>query len=79
MGTRRAMTFDDPNWLPLERLIGSRCAEFMWMGREGEVEFYKHISTRRYILLDGRGVCFRQGRGGLEAAELDRELKRVFE
>lgn len=73
------MTFDDPNWLPLERLVGSRCAEFMWMRREGGVEFYKHTRTRRYIRLDGRGVCFREGQGGLEPANLDEELKRVFE
>lgn len=73
------MSFDNPNWLPLERLIGSCCAQFMWMGRQGDVEFYKHIDTRRYIRLNSRGACFREGPGGLEPANLEEELKRVFE
>lgn len=75
----RTKTFDNPNWAPLERLIGMRCEEFMWMGRECGVEFYKHINTRRYIRLDSSGGCFREALGGLEPADLDEELKRVFE
>lgn len=75
----RTKTFDNPNWVPLERLIGLRCAEFMWMGREGGIEFYKHVNTRRYIRLDSCGGCFREGASGLEPANLDEELKRVFE
>jgi hypothetical protein len=75
----RVKNFDNPNWRPLEKLIGSRCAQFMWMGREGELECYKHIDTRRYIHLDSKGRCFREGPEGLEPANLDEELKRVFE
>ncbi|MGH9435653.1 MAG: hypothetical protein ACRD06_06605 [Terriglobia bacterium] len=74
----RAMNFDNPDWRPLERLIGSRCAEFMWMWREGGVQFYKHINTRRYLHLDKTGRCYRQGPTGLEPGNLDEELKRVF-
>jgi hypothetical protein len=75
----RTMTFDKPNWEPLERLIGPKCAEFMWMWRENEVEFYKHIGTRRYLRLDSQGRCYREGARGLELANRDEELKRVFE
>lgn len=48
-------------------------------GREGDVEFYKHIDTRRYLRLNDQGLCFREGSNSLEPANLDEELKRVFE
>jgi hypothetical protein len=69
--------FDSPNWTPLERLIGNRSCEFMWMRRQGRVEFYKHINTRRYLLLDSEGGCYRQTAKGLEAVDVVAELKRV--
>ena len=40
------------NWTPLEDRIGNRCAEFMWMFRQNGLEYYKHIETRRYLILD---------------------------
>ena len=69
--------FERPDWTPLERLIGSRCCQFMWMWREGGIEFYKHITTRRYLLLDSEGHCYRQTGAGLEAVDAAVELKRV--
>ena len=66
-----------PDWTPLKRLIGSRCCQFMWMWREGGIEFYKHIRTRRYLLLDSDGGCYRQTAMGLEAVDVAVELKRV--
>lgn len=77
MGTR-VKDYDNANWKPLENVIGSRCARFMWMGCEGDVQFYKHIDTRRYIRLDSQGRCFREGPNGLELGNLDEEIKRVF-
>jgi hypothetical protein len=72
--------FDNPNWKPLEKVIGSGgCEDFMWMWREGEIEFYKHISTRRYLLLDSEGQCYRCGPRGLELANIKSELERVME
>ena len=71
------MEFERPDWTPLERVIGNRCCEFMWMGRQGRIEFYKHIRTRRYLLLDSEGRCYRQTAAGLEAVEVAAELKRV--
>ena len=67
------------NWKPLELRIGSRCAEFMWMWGEAGIQFYKHICTRRYLLLDSAGRCYQRGRNGLEPADVQAELKRVRE
>jgi len=69
--------FGRPDWIPLERLVGNRCCEFMWMWRQGGVEFYKHITTRRYLLLDSEGCCYRQTAAGLQAVDVVAELKRV--
>lgn len=75
----RVKNYDKPNWRPLEKLIGSGCTEFMWMWRDGDVEFYKHIDTRRCLRLNNQGLCFREGPNGLEPANIEEELKRVFE
>jgi len=32
-----------PNWKALEDKLGARCQEFMFMGRMGSVNLYKHI------------------------------------
>ena len=73
-----AKEFDAPNWAPLETKGGPElCAEFMWMWRSAGLEFYKHIDTRRYLLLDQCGRCFRQCDGGLEQVDLAVELQRV--
>jgi len=46
-------TFEPPDWKPLEQLVGPEgCGEFMWMWGEAGIQFYKHICTRRYLLLD---------------------------
>lgn len=69
--------FEGPDWTPLEGLIGDRSGEFMWMWRESGVEFYKHIGTRRYLLLGSKGGCYRQTAAGLELIDVAAELKRV--
>lgn len=72
------------NWAPLETLLRktgravSLCASFMWMFRQGGVEFYKHIDTRRYLLLDAEGRCWRQGSQGLEPSDFEREFRLVI-
>ena len=41
---------DEPNWGPLERVLPlHQCSDFMYMGRAGEIELYKHYMTRRYL------------------------------
>jgi hypothetical protein len=69
--------FENPDWTPLKRVIGDQCGQFMWMWREFGIEFYKHIGTRRYLLLDSKGGCYRQTATGLEAVDVAAELKRV--
>jgi hypothetical protein len=49
----------------------------MWMWRESGMEFYKHIGTRRYLLLDSKGGCYRQTAIGLDVIDVAAELKRV--
>lgn len=72
--------FENPNWKPLELLLGpSGCENFMWMWREAGIEFYKQIRTRRYVLLDSQGQCYRRGPNRLELTDVQAELERVQE
>ena len=73
------MEFEPANWAPLESRIGERCQEFMWMWRENGFEFYKHVDTRRYLILDGHGICYVRRNGTLEPASFDKEFRRVRE
>lgn len=44
------ISVDKPNWEPLERALPlPQCSDFMYMGRAGEIELYKHYFTRRYL------------------------------
>jgi hypothetical protein len=63
------MELQPANWKPLERLIGCRCGEFMWMWRENGLEHYKHIDSRRYLILDAEGRCY--GRQGDQLVRVD--------
>ena len=73
-----AKEFDKPNWAPLEAKGGPElCEQFMWMWRESGIEFFKHIDTRRYLLLDSDGRCYRQTEGGFEPVDTATALKRV--
>jgi hypothetical protein len=48
--TNIPITADEPNWAPLERTLpGYQCSDFMYMGRAGEIDLYKHYFTRRYL------------------------------
>ncbi len=41
------------SWIPLEKALGkAQCIDFMWMGSAGTVQLYKHMDTRRYLLID---------------------------
>lgn len=47
------------SWIPLEKAIGrAQCVDFMWMGAAGTVQFYKHMDTRRYLLIDAETGAF---------------------
>jgi hypothetical protein len=50
---------DEPNWEPLERVLPpDECSEFMYMGRAGEIELYKHYVTRRYLNIGREAQTF---------------------
>jgi len=66
------------NWTPLERrLTPVQCAEFMWMYREDGVEHYKHIVSRRYLLLDQDRRCLVRTAEGLRETPFEQEWRRV--
>ena len=45
-----AISVGEPNWIPLELAVpAGELENFMYMGRAGEIELYKHHFTRRYL------------------------------
>ena len=41
------------SWVPLEKALNrAQCVDFMWMGAAGTIQLYKHMDTRRYLLID---------------------------
>ena len=73
------MEFEPANWKPLEIQIGERCAEFMWMWQQDNLEYYKHIDTRRYLILDAEGRTYRRRGGDLVVVDFAEEFCRVAE
>ena len=54
-----AVTVGEPNWAPLERAVPvTELENFMYMGRAGEIELYKHRLTRRYLNISQDGCRF---------------------
>ena len=74
-----AMELGPVNWKPLELRIGHRCGEFMWMWREHGLEYYKHIDTRRYLILDAKGRSYVRRGGILVRVDFRQEFRRVVE
>jgi hypothetical protein len=53
------ITVGEPNWAPLELVLPVRELEnYMYMGRAGEIELYKHRFTRRYLNVSADGSRF---------------------
>jgi hypothetical protein len=49
----------EPNWAPLEAVLPAcELENFMYMGRAGEIELYKHRLTRRYLNIGQGGQTF---------------------
>lgn len=74
-----AMELEPANWKPLEMRIGERCAEFMWMWRQNDLDYYKHIDTRRYLILDAEGRSYLRRDGDLVVVDFAEEFRRVAE
>jgi hypothetical protein len=73
------MELEPANRKPLELRIGSRCADFMWMFRENGLDHYKHIVTRRYLILDAKGRSYMRRDGNMVRASFRKEFRRVVE
>jgi hypothetical protein len=53
------VTVGEPNWAPLERVLPlNDCMNYMYMGRAGDIELYKHRHTRRYLNIGCAGDRF---------------------
>jgi hypothetical protein len=53
------ITVGEPNWAPLELVLPVwELENYMYMGRAGEIELYKHRFTRRYLNVSGDGTRF---------------------
>ncbi|MGB0124399.1 MAG: hypothetical protein WA419_16620 [Silvibacterium sp.] len=66
------ITVGEPNWAPLELVLTRKeCAAYMYMGRAGDIELYKHRVTRRYlnISMDGRSFYLYAGGRCVEVAQ----------
>ena len=48
----------------------------MW--RENGLEYYKHIDSRRYLILDAEGRCY-GGQQQLVRVDFQEELRRITE
>ena len=55
----------EPSWAPLERILTrTECEAYMYMGRDGDIELYKHRVTRRYLNISRDGSNFYHYVGG---------------
>lgn len=53
------------NWAPLELAVPSgQLDNYMYMGRVGKIELYKHRFTRRYLNISQDGCSFYRYLGG---------------
>jgi hypothetical protein len=74
---KAAITVGEPHWTPLELVLPPcELQDFMYMGRSGEIELYKHCLTRRYLNISADGQRFYRYSDGTyvevtEAAALD--------
>jgi hypothetical protein len=56
---KAAITVGEPNWTPLEQTLPAcELDNFMYMGRSGQIELYKHCVTRRYLNISADGERF---------------------
>jgi hypothetical protein len=59
------VTVGEPKWIPLEMTVPAcELDDFMYMGRAGGIELYKHRLTRRYLNISSDGGKFYRRRDG---------------
>jgi hypothetical protein len=67
-------TYLSRNWKPLEEKIGNRCQEFMFIGRLGRINLYKHVVSRCYLNLDDSGNCYIYRNSKFERADFEVQM-----
>jgi hypothetical protein len=77
---RNPIVVGEPNWRPLEKVLTpGDCEDFMYMGRTGEIELYKHRWTRRYLNISSDGERFyRLGRDEYVEISRGEAIEHVF-
>jgi hypothetical protein len=73
----RVTETEPANWKPLEKRIGRRSPEFMRMFRQNGLDYYKHIDTRRYLILDQTGRCYCRSGGQLVRTRFHEQVRFV--
>ncbi len=69
-----SITVGKPNWALLETVLTPQeCEDFMYIGRAGKIELYKHALTRRYLNIshDGRRFYRRERDGYIEISKTE--------
>lgn len=47
------------SWAALEQALGrQQCVDFVWMGSAGTVQVYRHMDTRRCLMIDAATGMF---------------------
>jgi hypothetical protein len=68
------ITIGAPNWTLLETVVSPlECDDYMYIGRAGQIELYKHVLTRRYLNIshDGRRFYPRERDGYIEISKTE--------
>jgi hypothetical protein len=77
---RNPIVVGEPNWHPLETVLTPEdCVDFMYMGRAGEIELFKHRWTRRYLNISSDGGRFYrlEGNAYIEISR-DEAIEHIF-
>jgi hypothetical protein len=76
----RAIEVDEPDWKPLEGALSQQnYADFMYMGRVGEIVLYKHRDTRRYLNIDAKtGRFYRYADGDYIEINREQAIEHVY-
>jgi hypothetical protein len=47
------------SWTPLEAALSrQQCVDFLWVGSAGTKQLYRHMDTRRYLMIDAATGIF---------------------
>ena len=67
----------EPNWKPLEEKIGKHRADFLYVGRSGDIHIYKSVPTRKHLYLDDAGRCYVPERHDFQLGDFNEEWGKI--